>query len=237
MNKVRVQALRQLMGSLSQKEFASQYGMEPSYISQILNGHRSFGEKAAAKMEQKMGLPQGTLSRQAIEHEQPPRPREPSAIMLGPISVWDDDTPLDDDEIYIPLLKEVKVSAGNGCTAEDFDSGKKIRMGKYSLRSQGVQFDQAVCVTVTGNSMEPALPDGSTVGIDRSKTEIRDGEVYVIRHGNELRAKAVYRLPGGGIRLRSYNTEEYPDEHYTPQQMQEQGIAVMGKVFWSARFW
>lgn len=35
--------------------------LNPSFLSQVLNGHRSLGEKAARRMESRLGLPAGTL--------------------------------------------------------------------------------------------------------------------------------------------------------------------------------
>lgn len=60
-NKLRVAALKAVMAGASQKEFADQYGLDASYLSQILNGHRNLGEKAALKLEEKIGLDSGTL--------------------------------------------------------------------------------------------------------------------------------------------------------------------------------
>lgn len=159
-------------------------------------------------------------------------PERSNASMLGPISVWDDDTPLDDDEVYVPFLKEVELSAGSGRMVIEESSSRKIRFGKQTLRNQGVQFNQAVCVTVHGNSMEPVLPDGSTVGVDRSSTVVKDGKMYAIDHGGELRVKTLYRIPGGGLRFRSFNQDEHPDEEYTADQLAQGGISVLGKVFW-----
>ncbi|WP_110970926.1 S24 family peptidase [Pseudomonas huaxiensis] len=156
-----------------------------------------------------------------------------NATMLGPISVWDDDTPLDDDEVYVPFLKEVQLSAGSGrASVIEESSSRKLRFGKLTLRSQGVQFDQAVCVTVHGNSMEPVLPDGSTVGVDKASTAVKDGKMYAIDHGGELRVKTLYRIPGGGLRFRSFNQDEHPDEEYTAEELAEKNISVLGKVFW-----
>ncbi len=155
-----------------------------------------------------------------------------NATMLGPISAWDDDTPLDDDEVYVPFLKEVQLSAGSGRTAIEESSSRKLRFGKMTLRAQGVQFDQAVCVTVHGNSMEPVLPDGSTVGVDKASTTVKDGKMYAIDHGGELRVKTLYRMPGGGLRFRSFNQDEHPDEEYSAEDLAEKNISVLGKVFW-----
>ena len=66
MNKLRVEALVRVMGGLSNTEFADRYDLNASYLSQILNGHRPLGERAAANMEKKIGLPDGTLSRPQV---------------------------------------------------------------------------------------------------------------------------------------------------------------------------
>ncbi len=56
----RVDALRRLVGAEpSIAAFARKYGLDATYISQLLNGHRSFGERAAAKMAEQVGLPAG----------------------------------------------------------------------------------------------------------------------------------------------------------------------------------
>ncbi|MFK3641219.1 hypothetical protein [Pseudomonas protegens] len=61
MKTLRVEALRRVIGPLSQKDFADQHDLDASYLSQILNGHRGLGEKAALNLEQKIGLAPGVL--------------------------------------------------------------------------------------------------------------------------------------------------------------------------------
>jgi phage repressor protein C with HTH and peptisase S24 domain len=160
-----------------------------------------------------------------------------NASFAGPIDVWDDDTPLDEDEVYVPFLKEVELSAGSGRTVVEQSNKQKLRFGKLTLRRQNVQPSEAVCVTVSGNSMEPVLPGGSTVGVDQGSTSVIDGKMYAINHDGQLRVKTLYRLPGGGIRLRSFNRDEHPDEEYTAQEMLDKQIVVVGRVFWSSVLW
>ena len=58
--------------------------------------------------------------------------------------------------------------------------------------------------------------------------------MYAIDHGGQLRVKQVYRIPGGGMRLRSFNRDQHPDEEYRLDQIREQEITVIGRVFcWS----
>ena len=156
---------------------------------------------------------------------------------VTPIKVWDDRTPLDDDEVEVPFLREVELSAGSGRTVIERSNATTLRFGKRSLRAHSVQFDQAVCVLVSGNSMEPVLPDGSTVGVNLGQKQVIDGKMYALKHDGQLRVKVLYRAPGGGIRMRSFNQGEHPDEIYTPEQMAEGSIEILGRVFWGASFY
>ncbi|MGU9749278.1 S24 family peptidase, partial [Pseudomonas aeruginosa] len=234
---IRKQNLIRLIGSQRKSACAERWEMSPAHLSQILSDKtkKNLGDDVARRIEALQGLARGWMD---LPHEKLSEPAVPiEAELIGPISAWDDETPLEDDEVAVPLLKDVEVAAGSGRSADEFKTSKKIRLGKYTLRNQGVQFDMAVCVTVRGNSMEPALPDGSTVGVNLGCKSIKDGKVYVITHASELRVKALYRLPGGGIRLRSFNQAEYPDEEYSQEEMAEKGISVLGRVFWSSVLW
>ncbi|MCP3750751.1 helix-turn-helix transcriptional regulator [Pseudomonas sp. SBB6] len=231
---------------LTQEKLAHQLEMNQSSVSHYLNGINPLNAHVAAAFSRILKVPvrefserladeiEGIAAAASITVITGPVDSAPraNATMLGPISIWDDDTPLDDDEVYVPFLKEVELSAGSGRTVIEKSSTRKLRFGKLTLRNQGVQFDQAVCVTVRGNSMEPVLPDGSTVGVDKGSTAVKDGKMYAVDHGGELRVKTLYRIPGGGLRFRSFNQDEHPDEEYTAQQLAESGISVLGKVFW-----
>lgn len=150
---------------------------------------------------------------------------------LIPIEEWDDKTPLDPDEIELPFFKEVELSAGKGSEVMLETNGRKLRFGKRTLQKKGIDPSMAGCVPVNGNSMEPVLPDGSTVGVDTTATVVQDGKMYAIDHDGQLRVKLLYRLPSSGLRLRSYNTEEHPDERYEADYVRDH-IRIIGKVFW-----
>jgi phage repressor protein C with HTH and peptisase S24 domain len=240
--KMRIQALQALMGGKSQKEFADIHNLDASYLSQLINGHRSLGEKAAANLEAKIGLPGGTLvspksELDALVPDQRSGSIKPS-VPMSDISPWDDETPLDDDEVYVPFLREVELAAGSGRFVIQESDQARLRFFKKDLRRNNVQFSNAKCVVARGNSMLPVLRDGATVGVNLGKSsfgDIVDGDLYAINHNGQLRVKQVYRLPTG-IRLRSFNRDEHPDEDYSFQDIQEQQIAILGHVFWWGMF-
>ncbi|MDD2061074.1 helix-turn-helix transcriptional regulator [Pseudomonas putida] len=147
------------------------------------------------------------------------------------IEVWDDETSLGEDEVELPFFKEVELSAGKGSEVMLETHGRKLRFGKRTLQRKNIDPSAAGCVPVTGNSMEPVLPDGSTVGVDTTAVAVQDGKMYAIDHNGQLRVKLLYRVPGGGLRLRSYNDSEHPDERYDGDYV-NQHIRIIGKVFW-----
>lgn len=164
------------------------------------------------------------------------KPRGEPLYVLEPLSPWDDSTPLEEDELELRLYKEVELSSGPGSLLRteirEVSSGPKLRFSRYSMRTAGVEPENAVFATNTGNSNAPLLLHGAAVGIDKGMTRIVEGELYALDHDGQLRIKFLQRLPGGGIRLHSFNHAEFPDEDYDADQVLEQRITILGRLFW-----
>lgn len=160
---------------------------------------------------------------------------EKNAEYIGRVDAWDSSTEVDEDEVEVPFYMEVELAAGVGGELAPEIKGPKLRFSKSTLRRCGVQPEAAACVKVSGNSMEPRLYDGDVVGVDTMDKRIVDGKTYAINHDGLLRVKRLYRLPGGGIRINSMNTAEYPDEHYDAEEAKY--IVVIGRVFWHSSIW
>lgn len=211
----RVKERREALG-ITQTELAEKVGIKQQSIASIENGEtknpRKIFELATALKCSMQWLKTG-------EHES-------NATSLEGISLWDDD----DDDVYLPFFKEAQLAAGNGRVVELDCDGRKLKFSLRSLRKLGVNPEDAACMSVWGNSMEPVLPDGATVAINTGNTDIKDGKIYALDHEGMARVKIVYRLPGGGIRLRSFNTDEFPDEFYHGEESNK--IRVVGAVFW-----
>lgn len=193
-----------------------------SYISQLISGKTpSFGEKAARRLESENGMPPFYLDIKQSSIES-------NVKDIGSFDLWDRHTPLHDDEVEVPFLKDIHFAAGNGFSDDIMDYNNfKLRFSKATLRKQGVQYDNAVCITADGDSMEPVIPDGATVGIDRGNTTIKDGKIYAINHGGLLRIKILHKMPNEQVRIRSYNPDSAPEEMVDLNE-----ITILGKVFW-----
>ncbi len=228
---IRKANLIRLIGSRRKGACAEKWEMAPAHLSQVLSNKtaKNLGEDVARRIEQKEGLPHGWLD--ALQVNAAAQPAiEANAEIIGGMAAWDSTTPLGDDEVAIPLYKEVELAAGCGATEVVEVPGRLLRFAKSTLREAGVQEANAVCATIRGRSMERLIMDGATIGIDTGTTRIEDGEIYAFDQGGMLRVKYLYRLPGGGVRIRSENDEEFPDETLSSEEFAS--VRMLGWVFW-----
>lgn len=154
--------------------------------------------------------------------------------VLEPLAPWDSDTPLENDEVELKLYKEVELSSGPGKIARtevQEISGPKLRFSRATMRECGVDPSNAVFATNSGNSNHPLILSGATVGIDKGMTRVVDGEIYAIDHDGHFRIKFLQRL-SHGIRMKSFNSADYPDEDYDFEQILAQRVVILGRVFW-----
>lgn len=162
--------------------------------------------------------------------------REAEFAEVDRLYAWETLPPDDADHISLEVL-DVELSAGNGNGSEGEHPTGRLPFQRRILRENGVSAKDARIVQVIGNSMSPVMENGDTVGVDTADTHpIIDGMPYAVRDIELLRVKLLYALPGGGLRLKSYNSEEFPDETLGPEERAER-INIVGRVFWSSRMW
>ena len=140
--------------------------------------------------------------------------------------------PATSHDVDLPFYNEALHPDGSGKTQVVKIPDCTVRLSGAVLQTLDVSPDQAICAPMIGNSMAHRIQDGSTVAIDRSLTQIVDGEIYALEQDGMLRIKYLYRLPNNGLRLRSQNPLEYPDELLNAAEVHAQQIRILGWVFW-----
>ena len=159
------------------------------------------------------------------------RPVEANTDLLGMIDAWEEGDPLDDDDCEVPYYAEVEFAGGNGMSEVVEVAGRKLRFSNATLRAAGVDCASAAVARISGNSMERLIMDGAAIGFDMSDTSIIDGEIYAFNQGGLLRTKYLFRMPGGGVRIKSENEADHPEETMTAAEWREQ-VKMLGRVFW-----
>lgn len=148
-----------------------------------------------------------------------------------PVVAWESPDDLDPSIYVIIPHVEVKFSAGNGHLAAYEPSQRD--MGSAQLLSwvhkKKVSPKNLITVDTDGDSMEPRIPNGSVVMLDKSVNtldQIQSGKVYAIRYGNELKIKRLSRRFDGALIIDSDNPQ-YQREVVEPDQLEH--ISVIGK--------
>lgn len=151
---------------------------------------------------------------------------------LTPISTWDSNTPLDDDEIEIPFFKDFAFACGSGSMSEAIaNETRKLRMSKATIRNLSITKENAVAATASGDSMSPTIKDGDTIHIDLGRKTVKDGKIFAVCIGGLFYCKRLYNLPFGGVRIVSDNAEEFAEIQLTSQQIEEQEFRIVGWIW------
>ncbi|WP_241170045.1 S24 family peptidase [Serratia marcescens] len=150
----------------------------------------------------------------------------------GTVDAWDSGTPLPDDEVEVPFLKDIELACGDGSFGDEDYNGFMLRFSKATLKRVGAQKGSVLCFPAHGNSMEPLIPEGATVAINLLDKKIVDGKVYAINQDGWKRLKALHRSGPNKIIIRSFNSAEYDDEEAEIDQ-----IEILGRMFWTSMIW
>lgn len=166
------------------------------YLSQILNGAKSstgtprgVGDALARKLENGCGKEVGWLDRQ---HDVD----NVLATVPGARRVHAVDG--NDDGLTQIMKVQLKVQAGM--------TGFQVEPEQHDGRTTGVPTDwirqnqyaasDLIAISVTGQSMEPALYDGDVIIFNASDKQLVDGSVYVVNYEGEVVVKRMMRDAG-----------------------------------------
>lgn len=151
------------------------------------------------------------------------------------IDDWDDDTPLDADELEFVFYKDFRVACGHGSDGVVYDNEwRKLRMSRATIERIGSYKDKIFATLADGDSMSPTINDGDTIWVDMSKQNIKDGKIFVFEYGGLFMCKRLYRLPNDGLRVVSDNADIYPEWQITGEQRQQNDFRLIGWVWhWS----
>ncbi|WDU60970.1 XRE family transcriptional regulator [Pseudomonas poae] len=151
-------------------------------------------------------------------------------VSSPPPSGLNNKIPLAPGDIEVDLYHEVNRADGKGSEVK-LGGGRTMPCSRRDLYLKKITPESVAGIFVEGTSMEPVLPEGSRVAIDTSAKQIHDGKMYLLDYKGQLRLRLVYKLPENGLRLRSYNNDEYPEENWDGNFVSK-NIRILGKVFW-----
>ncbi|MDE4537694.1 peptidase [Pseudomonas sp. ITEM 17296] len=229
-NERRIASLRKIMGTMSQKEFAEAHDLDASYLSQLLNGHRKLGEKAALNLELKIGLTAGMLT--SPPSESPTHKAPDNVVHLSARAAKDKNF------ILIPHL-DIAASMGHGKAAPymHIEVIRDMTVHLDWLRMQGLTFskvDNLAIISGNGDSMTGTFADGDALLVDRGITEVKTDAIYVFTLDGDLYIKRLQRLTGGQLRMISDNSI-YPPITIDLSMIDRMHIQARVLLAWNAK--
>jgi phage repressor protein C with HTH and peptisase S24 domain len=126
---------------------------------------------------------------------------------LEPILAWEHPEDLPEGEFVMVPRLDVHLSAGGGRDQVEIDL---VKDNPQAFRSEWIRLmrlkpNKLAAMRASGESMEPTIHDGDSLLIDTSQTSVSDGKVYALWYDGGERVKRLFRLPGGGLRIKSDN--------------------------------
>ena len=133
-----------------------------------------------------------------------------------------------------PATRQVEVvefsaAAGGGAEAAEERTVGALAFRRDWLESQGLDPTRCVVIGVRGASMEPTLPDGARILVNRNGRRRRAGRLYVLRTGDGLIVKRAARDTRGWLLL-----SDNPSPDYAPARWPDDAETI-GEVRWMAR--
>ena len=191
----------------SAAEFARKHNLDPTYISQLLKGHRAFGERSARNFEEKIGLPLRWFD---IDHSEDAQ----------------ENSPLNDS--FVVQIPFIDISGKSPATTSS-------AVLKKTLEAINLKQNKAKTLETNSLNMSPTIGKGSQVLIDTSDTTPKEGGIYLIQDGELLSLiRLIYEysyLVMDSVWMMKNdnpNKQEYPDK-FLPQTG---NAKIIGRVVW-----
>lgn len=229
-----IDAANKKLGFKSDIAFCEHYDLNASHISQLINGHGSFGERAARNLEKKVNWPTGLLD-EASRNDDVKNPEHSGGIHIAPIEFRSGEAK--PTNVRIPVYKDIKASCGAGIENFLEDVSEYLDIDPYILKIMGIQTkpENLRIIYSAEYSMWPTIAPDSPLFVDVSDKDpdlLKNGNVYVFTHNNELRMKRIFVSYAGSksVRLASDNPDKvrYPDEFINNEQLNE--INFVGRL-------
>lgn len=150
-------------------------------------------------------------------------------LNMCPILTWEHEDDLPEGEFALIRRLGVKLSAGNGHENVEIVMDEKQPQAFRAdwIRKKGLKPVHLACMRADGLSMESRIQDGDVLVIDTSQKDVVDGKVFGLWYDGGARVKRLYRLPGGGLRIKSDNPEFMPID-LQPGQLEH--VHIIGRV-------
>lgn len=178
----------------SQTALAIKVGRSPQHIGDMIRGQKSFGEKVARDIEDRLGLERGYLDGKSLEVH----------------GVADEETTI--PFVRLPALN-IKKDYGIQTAPKQIEFVKQLDVEQswfYSQKLSTTNPKQLRIISASSDNMDPTIHKGDVIIVDVNQTSFNAQGVYAIQYSDTVFINRVQMLPGGGVDLLSDNPRYHP---------------------------
>lgn len=135
---------------------------------------------------------------------------------------------------YLPIRGDVSASCGNGVYVYDESQTAVYPVSEFLLKSLGASLTETDIIFASGDSMLPEIKDGDALMVDKSKKDVIDGQIYIIRLDGQLLCKRLQKIPPMKIKIVSDN-QKYDPYYIDFSKVIDFNFEVIGRVLWYSR--
>ena len=128
-------------------------------------------------------------------------------------------------------IDQLDTTVGADGTVRDETVTRRLKFPYAWLRKHGLRAQTCRIVRMTGEAMEPTIPDGSAILIDTAAADRRDGRIVVVRIGDQQVVRRMMNDPEAGWLLSSDNA----DRAAWPTRPWPADARIVGEVRWMGR--
>ena len=204
-------------------------GHAPNWLYQVLSGKAGLLVPTLRALAEELHLPAGAL----IDP-----PDEAAHLSNGKAHYAEDhdaiphlavlSEPADTPDTRCLTVWDVESAAGGGALFDQEAAVGCIPFRRAWLDRHAIDATLAAIIGVRGESMEPTLPHGSAILVDRGRRRRRVGSIYVVRSEDGLLVKRAGKADSGEWQLVSDHLE-WPAVPWPAR------AEVIGQVRWMAR--
>lgn len=206
----------------TQTGLAAATGIAQSTIGRIIRGESMPSADYAQRIASALGADVRTIYGETIAPAIAP--------ISAPLKTWEHKTelPPGDFALLRKLTVKIDLIQGTQVAKISMDESSQTQVFRAAwIRRLGSPPDKLAYMIKAGQSMEPRIYEGDELAVDTSQQDIVDGHVYALWYNGGERVKRLYRLPSGGLRIKSDNASFDPVD-VSPEHAAN--ICILGRV-------
>ncbi len=199
---------------------ATAIGRAPNWLYRVVNGKVGILLPTLREVAAELGVSVGSLV-------DPPHANGQAPEVVDQLAAAESAPPYSPESRHIEVV-ELAAAAGSGAEVYDETVVSRLAFRAGWLAAHGIDAAQCNVIRVAGDSMEPTLPDGCSILVDRSRREPREDEIFVLKSEDGLVVKRLGKDAKGRWQLLS-------DNPANPPAPLLYGAEIIGEARWMGR--